>query len=148
MSSQFLQVFIISRSGGLLYNQDLSAAAPVLSTNDWLRFGSTFHGLHAIAGQIAPVISAGIEKLETGTFKLQCFLSRTGTKFVLTAQAGTQDLDAVLGKIYEAYADFVLKNPFYELEMPIRIPEFTNAVTRIVAHYSAAKSSRKELQLR
>ena len=44
----FLQLFIINRSGGLIYNQDLSAAAPRLDTNDWLRLGSTFHSLHAI----------------------------------------------------------------------------------------------------
>jgi hypothetical protein len=25
-----------------------------------------------------------------------------------------------VGKIYELYADYVMKNPFYSLEMPIR----------------------------
>ena len=94
-----LQLFIISKSGGLIFNQDLSEAAPHLTTNDWLRFGSTFHGLHAIAPQIAPVVSLGIEKLETGTFKLQCFQTRTGIKFVLTAEAGTPDMDGVLQKV-------------------------------------------------
>lgn len=29
-------------------------------------------------------------------------------------------IDALLRKIYEIYADFALKNPFYSLEMPIR----------------------------
>jgi trafficking protein particle complex subunit 4 len=138
----FLQLFIISRSGGLIYNQDLSEAAPHLTTNDWLRFGSTFHGLHAIAGQIAPIISGGIEKLETGTFKLQCFQSLTGVKFVLTAEANTPDMDTVLQKVYEAYADYVLKNPFYELDMPIRVELFSQAVNKITAQYSASKSRR------
>lgn len=36
-------------------------------------------------------------------------------------QAG---LDVVLKKIYELYADYVLKNPFYSLEMPIRCELF------------------------
>ena len=29
-------------------------------------------------------------------------------------------VDQLLDKIYELYADFALKNPFYSLEMPIR----------------------------
>lgn len=33
-------------------------------------------------------------------------------------------LDQLLRKIYELYADYVLKNPFYSLEMPIRCELF------------------------
>jgi hypothetical protein len=33
-------------------------------------------------------------------------------------------MDLVLRKIYELYSDFVLKNPFYALEMPIRCDLF------------------------
>lgn len=105
----FLQLFIINRSGGLVFNKNLSSAAPNLSTNDCLRLGSTFHSLHAIATQIAPVISMGIETLETDTFKLQCFQSLTGAKFVVTATPGTSELDVLLHSVYEIYADYVLK---------------------------------------
>jgi trafficking protein particle complex subunit 4 len=42
-------LYIINKSGGLVYQQDLSSAAPHLSTNDHLRLGSTFHSMHAIA---------------------------------------------------------------------------------------------------
>ncbi len=105
----FYQIFIINRSGGLVFNKNLSPLAPNLSINDSLRLGSTFHGLHAIATQIAPIISAGIEKLETDTFKLQCFQSLTGAKFVLTASPGQQDMGTLLQGIYEIYADYVLK---------------------------------------
>lgn len=38
-----------------------------------------------------------------------------------TVQVGMEQL---LRKIYELYADFVLKNPFYSLEMPIRCELF------------------------
>ena len=69
----------LHNTGGLVYNRNLDASAPNLSTNDWLRLGSTFHGLHAIAAQIAPVKSKGIEKLETDDFTLQCFQTLTGT---------------------------------------------------------------------
>lgn len=33
-------------------------------------------------------------------------------------------METLLKKIYELYADFVLKNPFYSLEMPIRCELF------------------------
>ena len=105
----FLQLLIINRSGGLIFTKNLSAAAPSLSTNDCLRLGSTFHGLHAIATQIAPVISLGIETLETDTFKLHCFQSLTGAKFVVTATPGTNELEILLHSVYEIYADYVLK---------------------------------------
>lgn len=36
-------------------------------------------------------------------------------------QAG---VDQLLDKIYELYADYALKNPFYSLEMPIRADLF------------------------
>lgn len=35
--------------------QNLSSAAPRLTSNDWLRLGSTFHSLHAIASQVGNV---------------------------------------------------------------------------------------------
>lgn len=38
-----------------------------------------------------------------------------------TTQVG---VDVLLKRIYELYADFVLKNPFYSLEMPIRCELF------------------------
>lgn len=33
-------------------------------------------------------------------------------------------MDILLRKIYELYADYALKNPFYSLEMPIRCDQF------------------------
>jgi trafficking protein particle complex subunit 4 len=116
----YYQLFIINRSGGLIYSKSLSSFAPNLSTNDCLRLGSTFHGLHAIATQIAPVISAGIERLETDTFVLQCFQTLTGIKFVITAAPGTTDLDNLLKGIYEVYSDYVLKVQFYSCYYTIK----------------------------
>ncbi|CAM9669515.1 unnamed protein product, partial [Chrysoparadoxa australica] len=119
-----LQLYIINKSGGLSYNKDLSSLAPRLSANENLTLASSFHSLHAIASQVAPVVSSGIEKMETPTMKLQSFQTLTGVKLVLTAQAGTPDMDRVLQGIYELYSDYVLKNPFYELDMPIRCELF------------------------
>ena len=41
---------------------------------------------------------------------------------IIFFQAG---VDQLLDKIYELYADFALKNPFYSLEMPIRYGTYT-----------------------
>lgn len=105
----YFQLFIINRSGGLVYSKALSSMAPSLSANDCLRLGSTFHGLHAIATQIAPVVSSGIERMETDTFVLQCLQTLTGAKFVVTASPTAENLDALLQGIYELYSDYVLK---------------------------------------
>lgn len=134
---QFLQLLIINKAGGLIYNQNLSGSAPHVGSNDWLRIGSTFHSLHAIIQQVAPIKSKGIQKLETETFKLQCFQTLTGLKIVLTASSGHLQpmLDSVLQQIYLLYSDYVLKNPFYELDMPIRCALFTRHVTNLIDSY-------------
>jgi hypothetical protein len=139
----YLTLFIVNRSGSLIFNKNLSPAAPSLSTNDCLRLGSTFHGLHAIAAQVAPVASAGIESLETDTLKLQCFQSLTGIKFVVTATPGTTDLDKLLHDVYELYGDYVLKNPFYEMDMPIRCDLFNRHLDKLTQRLSLVQSRRR-----
>ncbi|KAI3941406.1 hypothetical protein MKW92_022216 [Papaver armeniacum] len=46
------------------------------------------------------------------------------TKFFVVCEPGTQHMDTLLKIIYELYTDYVLKNPFYEMEMPIRCELF------------------------
>ncbi|XP_044525552.1 trafficking protein particle complex subunit 4 isoform X3 [Gracilinanus agilis] len=81
--------------------------------------------LFAIGSQLSPEQgSSGIEMLETDTFKLHCFQTLTGIKFVVLADPRQGGIDSLLRKIYEIYSDFALKNPFYSLEMPIRCELF------------------------
>ncbi|GKC47031.1 trafficking protein particle complex subunit 4-like protein [Tanacetum coccineum] len=47
-----------------------------------------------------------------------------GTKFFVVSEPGTQHMENLLKHIYELYTDYVLKNPFYEMEMPIRCELF------------------------
>ena len=51
----FLHLFIVNRSGGLIHHRALSPKAPHIGTNEWLRIGSTFHSLHAIAAEASPI---------------------------------------------------------------------------------------------
>jgi len=84
-----------------------------------------FYPLFAIASQLSPELkSSGIEVLEADTFKLQCFQTLTGVKFLVVSDPKQQNLEILLKRIYELYADFALKNPFYSLEMPIRCELF------------------------
>ncbi|OJJ32469.1 hypothetical protein ASPWEDRAFT_54069 [Aspergillus wentii DTO 134E9] len=67
---------------------------------------------------------SGIEYLETDKFRLTCFQTLTGTKFLLFTDPLTVNIEVIVRKIYELYADFVMKNPFYQLEMPVRCESF------------------------
>ncbi|KAK1370678.1 Trafficking protein particle complex subunit [Heracleum sosnowskyi] len=117
-------LYIINKSGGLIYYKDYGSAGR-MDTNDSLRLASLWHSMHAISQQLSPVSGCtGIELLEADTFDLHCFQSLTGTKFFAVAEPGMQNMESLLKYIYELYTDFVLKNPFYEMEMPIRCELF------------------------
>ena len=47
-------------------------------------------------------------------------LASLGIKFIIIADTRHQKVEELLRKIYELYSDYVLKNPFYSLDMPIR----------------------------
>lgn len=68
--------------------------------------------------------ATGLEVLETSQFRMQCFQTQTGTKFLLFTQPQQPNIDTMMKKIYELYSDFVMKNPFYTVEMPIRCEKF------------------------
>lgn len=55
---------------------------------------------------------------------MQCFQTITGVKFLLFTEPQQPNVDSMIKKIYELYADFVMKNPFYTVEMPIRCEKF------------------------
>lgn len=53
----------------------------------------------------------------------------TGIKFIVVgAPNATQNIDILLSNIYEIYADYALKNPFYSIDMPIRAEKFDEAL--------------------
>jgi hypothetical protein len=96
-----------------------------MTTNEKMFLGSMFYPLYAISCQISPEPqSSGIQVLEAETFKLHCLQTLTGVKFILICDPRLVGMDLVLRKIYELYSDFVLKNPFYVLEMPIHCDLF------------------------
>lgn len=124
LMAAIFSLYIINKSGGLIFYKDYGSAGR-MDTNDSLRLASLWHSMHAISQQLSPVVGcSGIELLEADTFDLHCFQSLTGTKFFVVSEPGTQHMEGLLKFIYELYTDYVLKNPFYEMEMPIRCELF------------------------
>ncbi|KAK9461488.1 Sybindin-like protein [Lipomyces oligophaga] len=118
-------LYILNKAAGLIYQRDFTDGLQKLSSNDYLVLSGTFHAVHAIASKISPVPpSSGIEVLETEKFRLQCFQTITGTKFLLLSEPRQHNTDAILRRIYELYSDYVIKNPFYQIEMPVRCELF------------------------
>ncbi|XP_034148770.1 trafficking protein particle complex subunit 4-like [Esox lucius] len=58
---------------------------------------SMFHSLFAIGSQLSPEVgSSGIEMLETDMFKLHCFQTLTGIKFIVLADPRQSGIDALM----------------------------------------------------
>lgn len=107
------------------YPLNLKFGRPKMTTNEKIFLASMFYPLFAIASQLSPEVkSSGIETLEADTFTLHCLQTLTGIKFIVITEPGLSSVDLLLKKIYELYADYALKNPFYALEMPIRCELF------------------------
>ena len=159
-SMGLLSVYINNKAGGLIYQkvrshtpipphrpqshlselrhhtQDFSPHAAKLDVNVHLRLASTFDSLALILKQLSPVRgSSRMELLEADGFVLQSFDTPTGLKFFVTADPDSKRLDEVLIRTYELYSDFVLKDPFYELEMPIRCESFDQKLQKLADDY-------------
>ncbi|KAJ6257781.1 hypothetical protein Dda_7570 [Drechslerella dactyloides] len=120
-------VLILNKAGGLIFQRDFNPGLQKLTANDYLIIAGTFHGVHAITSQISPTnetAASGLEVLESENFVMRCFQTLTGTKFLVFAEPRQPNLDVVVRRVYELYADYVMKNPFYQIEMPIRSEGF------------------------
>lgn len=95
----------------------------------------THPSVHAITARISPhkrpssptsrpEPPSGLEVLETENFRMQCFNTLTGTKFLLFTETTQVNVEVAMRRVYELYCDYVMKNPFYQLEMPVRCEAF------------------------
>ncbi|RKO98621.1 hypothetical protein CXG81DRAFT_30416 [Caulochytrium protostelioides] len=151
-------LYIINKAGGLVYQKDFTNDLKRLGSNEYLVLAGTFHGIHAITARLTPAAStargsaasaaaggpgaagartalSGIQVLETSHFKLFCFPLATGTKMLLIANPQVPNVDIAFRLIYDVYADYVMKNPFYTPEMPIRAERFDQQVAALVAKF-------------
>lgn len=111
------------------YPVSIKFGRPPLRTNERIMLASTFHSLYAISAQLSPEpSSAGIQTLDTDVFRMHCFQTITGIKFLILTDLKQEGSDSLLRKLYQIYADYALKNPFYLLEMPVRLELFEQNV--------------------
>ncbi|KAH6918333.1 TRAPP complex subunit Trs23 [Coprinopsis sp. MPI-PUGE-AT-0042] len=127
-------LWIINKAGGLVYQRNFADGLAQLTSNEYLVLAGTLHGIHAITSRLSPLSgpSSGAQVIEGDTFKMTIFLAATGTKFVLLTSLNETIAEIILQRIYEAYSDAVMKNPFHTPEMPIRSEGFDSRVTAIV----------------
>jgi len=126
-------LWVINKAGGLVYQRNLGDGLPQLTSNEYLVLAGTLHGIHAITSRLSPTgPSSGAQVIEGESFKMNILLTATGTKFVLLTSLAEPTADAVLQKVYEVYADAVMKNPFHTPEMPIRTEGFDTRITALL----------------
>ncbi|KAI1763434.1 Sybindin-like protein [Hypoxylon sp. FL1150] len=161
-----LALIVINKAGGLIYNRTFGDGLNQLNTNDYLVLAGTFHGVHAITARLdprkgltnaqyqqqqaaanggvaipsRPEPSSGLEVLESENFRLQCFNTLTGTKFLLFTDTMQANVDVAMRKVYDLYSDYVMKNPFYQLEMPIRCESFDRKLNSYIREVNNSRS--------
>lgn len=115
------------------YPVTIKFGRPRLNGNENLILASIFHSMYAIACQLSPELSStGIKELETDQFKLYCFQSITGIKFLALTDTKQVNVDALLKRVYELYSDYALKNPFYSIDQPIWCPLFRQTAQQAI----------------
>lgn len=133
--ADIIAIYIISSNGSLIF--DYHSQPSNLNADKNIVLASLFYACYANSEQIGLGLanadsslahmpnSTGIKTLEAENFRLDCYETLTKVKFVVISDlslgspstiANKQDF---LRKIYELYADYVMKNPFYTLNMPI-----------------------------
>ena len=77
----------------------------------------------------------GINRIMTSSFSIYIKETLTGMKLILVVATAFPEPAAMdlLNIIYTSYTDYVLKDPFYALDMPIRCSLFDKAVKQILA---------------
>ncbi|KAF5377081.1 hypothetical protein D9757_007733 [Collybiopsis confluens] len=129
-------LWVINKAGGLVYQRTFADGLAQLTSNEYLILAGTLHGIHAITSRLSPIPGqcSGAQVIEGETFKLNVLLTLTGTKFVLLTSPAepTAAIDTLLQKIYTAYSEKVMQNPFHTPEMPIRSEAFDMSLTALV----------------
>jgi len=126
-------LWVINKAGGLVYQRNFADGLAQLTSNEYLVLAGTLHGIPAITSRLSPTgSSSGAQVIEADTFKMTVLLTPTGTKFVLLTSLAETSANTVLQKVYEAYADAVMKNPFHTPEMPIRSEGFDTKITALI----------------
>lgn len=132
-----------------------------MSSNDKIRIASIFHSVSAISSTLSPVRASrdtgyvwqfvpvaiprcfrnmaflnptGIDHIATSAFSIFSRETLTGLKLVVVVHPTfpVRAAQEILLIVYSHYSDFVLKDPFYATDMPIRCSLFDKAVRQVL----------------
>ena len=65
-----------------------------------------------------------------------------GVKFLVTTDPAHLNVDAFIKRVYEVYADYVMKNPFQTLDMPIHSELFDLQLQRLIPLFPGDNNKR------
>ncbi|MES1908549.1 MAG: hypothetical protein MHM6MM_001463 [Cercozoa sp. M6MM] len=140
-------VYVLNPSGGLVFDKALCSMPNLNGANDKLNMAGAFHALHAMArdlhpecadgteGEMSEETDTGLTEVCFGAVSLHCLCAATGAKFLLVADTETVSSEvaqAILRSVHAAFADHVLKDPFQQVDMPVKSPAFWRAVASII----------------
>ena len=66
--------------------------------------------------------------MESSFFRLTVYQTPTGVKFLLFTSPSQEGCEVLMRGVYERYADFVCKNPFWQADMPVRVEGWEKSV--------------------
>lgn len=79
----------------------------------------------------------GLQKIETDMFNLYIFQTVGGLKFIMITAPNVANSETVTDELfrhlYILYSDYVMKDPFYSLDMPIKSSLFDGRVKQLLA---------------
>ncbi|KIH55114.1 Sybindin-like family protein [Ancylostoma duodenale] len=155
------QVFIISRAGSLIYDWEAKSdvaevericeypldiileeidqkAVVVFGEKDGVKLRYYVTGANGFKVSGTKFFVDGVEKsifkyLEDEANFPNSWLLYAGVKFVVVTTPTTAiPVESLLNKLYELYADYALKNPFYAIDMPIRCSKFEEGLKSLL----------------
>lgn len=86
--------------------------------------------VHSISTKVI-ADNLGIKTIVCSNYQVSCLSTPTGIKFLATCDLQHHNPEEVLSRVYLSYAQWVMKNPFYSPEMPIRLPTFDDSLRAI-----------------
>ncbi|SBT34513.1 trafficking protein particle complex subunit 4, putative [Plasmodium ovale wallikeri] len=141
-------LYVNNQHGTLVYQKHFSEEIK-LNSNEEIRLASMLHGISTISEKInvhsplnekknnifKSLEKKGIETIEGDGFKIQCYDTLTGIKiFIVYKDDLNIEFATYLKRVHELYSDIILKNPFYDIDMPIRSTVFNENIDKLFAN--------------
>lgn len=142
-------LYVNNQHGTLVYQKHFCEEIK-LNSNEEIRLASMLHGISTISEKInansvneqknslfKSIERKGIEVIEGDGFKIQCYDTLTGIKiFIVHKDDLKAEMKFYLKRVYELYSDIILKNPFYDIDMPIRSASFNEQIEKLFSNVS------------